>query len=426
MKNKLMSAKNKIGKARKLRRTPVGLLPIDWRWAKGELLFSTVKGKNPMGLTPAKKTGFMPYLSNEYFRENKALYAQANGKTVVAKEGDVLVLWDGSNAGEIFWAKPGIISSTMAALCIKDSSVEKAYLYFALKAKESLLKRTTKGTGIPHVDGQLLGMLPIALPPKSEQIKIGEVLCSIDKLLATSHKAAYQMRRIAKGVMGDLLTRGLPGQHKKYRGTGIGEIPQEWRCVRLKDLLREPIKNGYSPNSPQEVSGKWVLTLGAVTHNGFNSLSKKPAPQDDWRCAESLLKKGDLLVSRSNVRNRVGLAGVYEGIPENCSYPDLLMRVRVNESVVHVYWLEKWLLSGPGRAYMEREARGTSGSMVKIDRRILENLLVPLPSLGEQAEILKKVSSLNTAETLSLNYISELKKIKTVLMKELLTGKVRV
>src|ERR1041384_567721 len=110
-------------------------------------------------------------------------------------------------------------------------------------------------------------------------------------------------------------------------GSG-GMTPEGWRPASLGELLREPIRNGYSPNCPSHPTGKWILHLGAVTPHGYNPVAVKPAPLEDPRVDATLLEVGDLLVSRSNTRERVGLAGVYSGSPAPCGNPDLLMRVR--------------------------------------------------------------------------------------------------
>ena len=50
--------------------------------------------------------------------------------------------------------------------------------------------------------------------------------------------------------------------------------PDGWRNVRLADVLSERIRNGYSPVCPSEITGKWILSLGAVTPNGLDPSSE--------------------------------------------------------------------------------------------------------------------------------------------------------
>lgn len=193
-----------------------------------------------------------------------------------------------------------------------------------------------------------------------------------------------------------------------------------WRHAVLGELLREPIRNGYSPNCPAAPTGRWILSLGAVTHAGFSTKGVKPAPPDDPQVTATQLEPGDLVVSRSNTRERVGLAGIYHGIPAPCSYPDLLMRVRTGPQL-DIEFLCHVLLSHDGRQYFQRTARGTSGSMVKIDRALLERFPLPVPPLAEQKKIAAIVSSVDDAIDATQAVIDQLAVVKKAMMAELLT-----
>ena len=91
----------------------------------------------------------------------------------------------------------------------------------------------------------------------------------------------------------------------KMKKTPIGEIPVDWGLIRLRKCLVEPIKNGYSPNCPDEATGKWTLSLAAATPSGFNPEALKPAPLDDSRVDAAQLTNGDIVVSRSKNREIV-------------------------------------------------------------------------------------------------------------------------
>lgn len=200
----------------------------------------------------------------------------------------------------------------------------------------------------------------------------------------------------------------------------MSELLKGWRLSRLGENLREPIRNGYSPVCPTELTGKWILHLGAVTPSGFNPRAVKPAPAEDPRVDGALLQPGDLLVSRSNTRERVGLAGIYRGSPSPCAYPDLLMRVRPADAV-YTEFLGYTLLSPQGRNYFEKTARGTSGSMLKIDRAILESFPVLLPPLLEQHKIAAILSSVDDTIEKTQAVIDQLQVVKKAMMQELLT-----
>ena len=166
-----------------------------------------------------------------------------------------------------------------------------------------------------------------------------------------------------------------------------------WPKVKLKTLLSKPVQNGYSPVCLEEPSGKWVLGLGALSDFWLDTTQIKPAPIDDGKVDNFLLRPGDFLVSRSNTRDKVGRSALFKGEIKNCSYPDLMMRFRVNENAIYPEFLEMYLRSHEAIKWFQRSASGTSGSMVKINKHIVENLQVPLPSLPEQTAIADLLST---------------------------------
>lgn len=199
------------------------------------------------------------------------------------------------------------------------------------------------------------------------------------------------------------------------------DVPKGWKAVALADVLDGSPQNGYSPRCPTKPNGRWILSLGAVTERGFDPTGIKPAPIDDDKVERFRLVPGDLLISRSNTRERVGFAGVYHGIPEWCAYPDLLVRLRTDPKHALPEYLESVLLSVEGRGYFESSARGTSGSMVKINRGIIERFEFLLPSLTEQRKIAAILSSVDEAIEKTQAVIDQVQVVKKGLMQELLT-----
>jgi type I restriction enzyme, S subunit len=175
------------------------------------------------------------------------------------------------------------------------------------------------------------------------------------------------------------------------------DIPKGWKYLNLKKLITQDIKNGYSPNCPEEPNGSWILSLGNLTENGFDPSQVKPAPKDDMRVQDFLLEPGDFLISRSNTLDKVGRTMLFRGEIVNCSYPDLLMRFRVDETQVTNEYLEGYLRSSIVRTYIQRCASGTSGSMVKINKTSVEKIPVILPPLPEQKVIADLLSTWDEA-----------------------------
>jgi len=165
--------------------------------------------------------------------------------------------------------------------------------------------------------------------------------------------------------------------------------------------------------------------LSAVSQSGFDPTGVKPAPKDDPKVLENLLNDGDIVISRSNTPDRVGLAGIYRGNPSPCAYPDLLMRVRLRSSLIPEFLLYR-LLSFPGRRFFSDNARGSSGSMVKIDRTILKSFPVLLPPLIEQRQIVAALNDVDALVSGLDRHIAKKRDLKQAAMQQLLTGQRRL
>lgn len=275
-----------------------------------------------------------------------------------------------------------------------------------------------------RIDRKAFERFEFSLPPVSEQRRIAEILSSVDEAIQATQAVIEQTRKVKQGVLKRLLTKGIG--HTRFKQTEIGEIPEEWRIEALPELLREPVRNGYSPICPKEPTGKWLLSLGALTPDGFSTDGLKPAPLNDPRLAAANLVPNDILISRSNTPERVGMVGMYLGEPTECYFPDLMMRIRFNTNKLIPQFGAAYLANLQASGFFAEIASGTSASMVKINRGILAQILIPIPSIAEQEEIVCRVEAISEAEKLSKQQLGSLEQTKIALMADLLTGHKRV
>ncbi len=211
--------------------------------------------------------------------------------------------------------------------------------------------------------------LEIWLPPLHEQRRIAEILSSVDEAIAATRAVIEQTKTVKQAVLERLLTRGIG--HTRFKQTEIGEIPEAWDVADLFQILREPVRNGYSPISPPSPTGGWLLSLGSLSDDGLTGENLKPAPLDDPRIVAAKLTYDDVLISRSNTPDRVGMVGIYKGEPDNCFFPDLMICLRFNENLIIADFGALWLRHLKASGHFRRAAAGTSASMVKINRSIL-------------------------------------------------------
>ncbi len=70
--------------------------------------------------------------------------------------------------------------------------------------------------------------LKFHLPVLPGQRKIAAILSSVDGAIEKTQAVIEQVQVVKRGLMQELLTRGLPGRHTQFKQTEIGEIPEVW------------------------------------------------------------------------------------------------------------------------------------------------------------------------------------------------------
>jgi len=187
--------------------TEIGKIPKDWEAIRFGDIVNLVKGRRPKEFVNERIKDSLPYLSAENLRNNNAVqFVKVSDDIILVDDGDLILIWDGSNAGEFFLGKRGVLSSTMVKILLKEKLYHGRFLFYLLKTKENYLKDQTKGTGIPHVDGTILRSLVIPLPTLKEQQKIAEILSTIDKKLEVLKQEKVKFEKIKQWFMDKLLT----------------------------------------------------------------------------------------------------------------------------------------------------------------------------------------------------------------------------
>lgn len=253
------------------------------------------------------------------------------------------------------------------------------------------------------------------LPPIKDQHKI------IKKI--TSHEQALQASfRISEKQIDELevlkrsLIMYLIGNIKSYS--------------TLNNILSSKPRNGWSAKCDNLPGGTPVLSLSAVTGYSYKSYEHKLTSLATTPNGNYWLVDNDLLITRSNTPDLVGHAAIYSGEPRPCIYPDLMMRLDVNEHMADKQFVWIWLQSPIVREFVKKNAKGTSPTMKKISQTIVMD--IPWPTginLAKQRDIVRdfKTSSskidliIKSRQKLDTNYAAYFESLKSSIFKGELT-----
>jgi type I restriction enzyme S subunit len=191
----------------------LGDVPDNWLKLRLKYLTKVKKGKSPSQFSD--DTTLYPYLSMDYLRGKFEViqYVQNNENLVFVGDNEILILWDGANAGEVFKSKEGYLSSTMAIIEPEKTFFDKDFFFYFLKGIETSLKQLSTGTTIPHLNQNILFNTNFFFPTKDIQKQIVDYIkketATIDKAIAKAEREIelmkeYKEAMIAEAVMGKM------------------------------------------------------------------------------------------------------------------------------------------------------------------------------------------------------------------------------
>lgn len=164
--------------------------------------------------------------------------------------------------------------------------------------------------------------------------------------------------------------------------------PKGWPLVKLKDCLAA-IDSGKSitcENYPRTKELPAILKLSAITYGEYNPEENKQLPSADLFIPEDEVHDGDLLFSRKNTLEYVGITALVKTTPSKLMMPDLIFRLVPRDNVRSQY-LHQLINHPMYRATISGLANGSAGSMPNISKQKLNDLAIPLPPIDQQINI---------------------------------------
>lgn len=262
--------------------------------------------------------------------------------------------------------------------------------------------------------------IELELPPRREQTKIAEILASVDRAIEAARAVIEQLQVVKKAMMAELLTRGLPGRHTRFKQTDIGEIPEAWSVRRIGDLAT--VGNGSTPSKArleywESGTVPWLPT-GKVNDRVIKVAESFVTDKALRECPIQLLPVGTLLIAmigQGKTRGKVAYLATAATINQNFAF------IRPCE-VLHSWFLFLLL----DHQYEALRGSGRGSNQGALNCGIIKQFPVPVPPLEEQQQIEKMMLSFETRLEAEEQALQGTLQMKAALMSVLLTGEVRV
>ncbi len=364
-------------------------LPDGWISSPLKDVVSSRKGKKPASVINHEKKGYDPYILIDELEGKPARAFTNDPKVPRARKEDVLLVWDGS-IGKCASGMTGAVGSTMAVLSPKNG-LNTQFLEYFIRRSKNLILETSTGTGLQHINKNFLKTAEISFPSDEEEQK--NIADKLDSLLAKVKDAQSRLdtipvilSRFRQSVLASAFSGDLT---KAWRKKGV---EKEWREVRLGEVLND-LKYGTAKKCFKEKKKHLVLRIPNVVQGYIDLNDLKYADLDKKEYDNLKLESGDILLIRSNGSvSLVGRTALVTDKEKGMAYAGYLIRLRVNKELILPQFLQYQFQSFAMRLQIELPARSTSG-VNNINSEEVKNLMISLPSINEQEEIVKRLKS---------------------------------
>ncbi len=290
------------------------------------------------------------------------------------------------------------------------------------------LQSLNEATGVPSLSRDLLYKISVPTPPPPEQAKIAEVLSTVGQAIEQTEALIAKQQRLKTGLMQDLLTRGIDEhgnlrseETHEFKDSPLGRIPVEWSVCLLDSLAIRG--SGHTPNKrrPEYWNGgiKWVsLADSRRLDNLLIAKSDKEISKLGLKNSSAVLHpKGTVILSRDA---GVGKSAI---LASEMAVSQHFMAWRCNPEKLHNIYLYYWLQQDKPKF----EGIASGSTIVTIGLQFFREYKIAIPQdITEQTQIARILRRTDHTIDQSIIYLSKLRRLKTALMQDLLTGKVRV
>ncbi len=399
--------------------------PLSWQRVKFGDVFVERKEKDyvDLPLLSVTRTGLVYQHETERrdtSRSNKSSYLRVLPGDIAY---NTMRMWQGVS---VYCDKEGIVSPAYTVMRPKES-LEGRFIAVLLKFQPLVRRFRAQSQGLVSDTWNLkfkhLAQIPTVIPPLPEQKKIAAILASVDEAIEATEAVIEQTRRVKKGLLQELLTRGIG--HTSFKKTAIGEIPEAWDVKRLRELVVEKglqtgpfgsqlhaseyIEDGVPVVMPKDIEGTRISCddIARIPLSKANELRKHH------------LEDGDIIFGR---RGDIGRCALVEKGPLMLCGTGCL-RARPDDRLFSAFLIE-YLQTWTAQYFLETNAVGQT--MLNLNTKILGSLPIAVPPKKEQIEIAGILRAVTQQIAEHKIPLEQMKKLKKGLLQDLLTGKVRV
>jgi type I restriction enzyme, S subunit len=295
-----------------------------------------------------------------------------------------------------------------------------------LVAKEGI-----RNHGLLNVGVQDFFRLAFRLPSIPEQRQIAAILNTVDDAIRKTEQLIAKLKQVKQALLHDLLTRGIddngelrdPERHpEQFKDSPLGRLPKAWEVRTAHDVCAAVIdcKNRTPPvtseghpviRTPNIRDGEFVTDGLVYTDRlSYQIWTQRGKP-----------RSGDVLITREAPVGEACL--LPEWLPPACLGQRMMM-FRPAPHLLNSQFLVAAIMSHAVQGVLIDWAGGSTVGHVRVGD--IRRLPIPVPPLHEQVQVATVWVRIRTEYRAEEATLDKLQVLKSGLMEDLLTGRVRV
>lgn len=314
------------------------------------------------------------------------------------------------DVGSVDWQRneEKVIVSPLYNVFSVSDQMDNEYIFFFLKSDFAKTMIKGKSTGSVRNNLKLDMLKEMTVPDISleEQKYRALTLNKLQKIIN------LQKMRIKK------LDELIKARFVEIFGDPISN-PMGWDKVEINDCLIN-IENGKSfvcDDVMRVGNNPAILKLSAVTYGIYNPDENKAIIDENDFIDNAEVHAGDLLFTRKNTPELVGMAAYVFSTPKKLMMPDLIFRLNTNNGCNKIYL---WQLINHDlfRRKIQNIASGSAKSMSNISKEKLRKLVICLPPIELQNQFATFVAEVDKSKAVVQKALDQAQILFDSLMQE--------
>lgn len=311
--------------------------------------------------------------------------------------------------------KSGVMAAPMAVSqhfiawkCDNKEKLNSWFLYNWLQLNKAEFERQAVGSTIKTIGLPYFKKLKIAVPPYQEQKKIAEILSTWDKAITITEQMLANSRQQKKALTQQLLT----GKNRLLDENGT-RFSGEWTPKEIGSFLKE----SRTPSKTNDPSKRLTvrLNLKGVEPREFRGTEAVESTAHFVRSA------GQFIYGKQNIHK-----GAFGIIPKDLDAYETSQDLPAFDftGACDSTWFYHYMTQEHFFASLENKMSGTGSK--RLNPKTFFKIKIACPTLEEQQKISAVLSTADQEIKALQQKLDVLKREKTALMQQLLTGKRRV